>query len=68
MAQPHYTAVVEITKTTPAQPAPSGGGRGLAIPVEREVAEVARLVIRAASVAQLREKVAAHVALVEEVA
>lgn len=64
----HYTAVVEISKTTPAQPAPTGPGRGLAVPTERRVDEVARIIIRASSVAELREKVAAHVALVEEVA
>ncbi|WNN94010.1 hypothetical protein SEA_NITRO_54 [Arthrobacter phage Nitro] len=60
----HFTAVVEIHKTTTT--APPAERYAKAEPASREVAEVAKLVIRAATIESLREKIAAHAALIEE--
>ncbi len=69
MAAEHYTAVVEITKTThtPA-PADPSSRRFQSSPPEsrREVVEVARVVLRAESLERLRDRLGAHVALIEE--
>lgn len=57
----HYTAVLKVhvaeDRTT---------GRGYDAKTERETAEVASVVIRAASLDALRAKLAGHVALIEE--
>ncbi|AYN58535.1 hypothetical protein HOU70_gp54 [Arthrobacter phage Liebe] len=65
MSATHYTAVLEIQRVDTTE------GRtdyGKATPGTRDVAEVARVVIRSASLADLRDKIAAHAALVEDVA
>jgi len=64
----HYTATIEVTRTTrtPSASTSSGYGRGEVRPEpKREVVDVARLVIRADSLETLRDKVGAHVALIE---
>lgn len=70
MSAPHYTAVLEVTKTTPPAP-PTTTYRDSrhpapADPSPRSVSEVARVVIRAASLEALVAKVGAHAALIEE--
>lgn len=64
----HFTAVLTIEKVTatPPTPAPRGGFIDVK-PASREVAEIARLVIRSGDLANLREKIGAHAALIEEV-
>ncbi|UIW13235.1 hypothetical protein SEA_WARDA_53 [Arthrobacter phage Warda] len=62
-ATTHFTAVVEIHKTTTT---PGRTDYGKTTPDSREVAEVAKLVIRAATIESLRDKIAAHAALIEE--
>lgn len=56
----HYTAVLEIKKTTASPPS----SRTMA--TDRDVVDVARIVIRSATLAGLREKIAAHAALIDE--
>lgn len=68
MSDAHYTATIEVTKTTHTAPAtPSGSyGRGEVRPEpKREVIDVARVVIRAESLETLRDKVGRHVELIE---
>lgn len=69
----HYTAVVEVNKTTHTPPPPAPTYRDnraiAAAPTtgpSRDVAEVARLVIRADSLKGLADKLVAHVALLAE--
>jgi hypothetical protein len=64
MTDAHYTAVVEVTRTTPEAPAVADGPFSDRRPAQaRKVDEVARLVIRADSVRELVAKVQAHTAL-----
>ncbi|WGH21577.1 hypothetical protein SEA_ASCELA_54 [Arthrobacter phage Ascela] len=60
----HFTAVVEIHKTTTTAPPTERYAK--AEPVSRVTSDVAKLVIRAATVEALRDKIAAHAALIEE--
>lgn len=62
----HYTAVIEVTKTStaPASPVQYQQRNEQKAPT-REVQDVARIVVRAPELATLQTKVAAHVALIE---
>lgn len=60
----HFTAVLEIHKTTTT--APSTERYAKAEQPSRDVSEVAKLVIRAGTIEALRDKIAAHAALIEE--
>lgn len=65
----HYTAVVTVHRTTHVTPAPSSSyGRNdpRPEPARESVDEIAKVVVRASTVEQLRAKVAAHVELIEE--
>jgi hypothetical protein len=63
----HFTAVVKVTKSVYEDALEPGPGRGMTkVKKEREVLDVANVVIRADSLEKLREKVGAHVALIEE--
>lgn len=64
-AAQHYTAVLEIQRTTVTTPT-SASRYDKAEPPTREVVEVARVVIRSATLEDLREKIAAHAALVDD--
>ena len=71
---PHFTATVDITKTTPpgspASPTATYRHADRLAPAKvasaesREVEQLARLTIRASSLEGLREKLAGHVALI----
>ena len=68
MSDSHYTATIEVTKTThtPATSASGSYGRREVRPdPKREVVDVARVVIRAESLETLRDKVGRHVELIE---
>lgn len=61
----HFTAVLTISQTVP-PPAPLAHDRRHSAPTERpsrDVVEVAKVVVRAESLDALRDKVAAHAAL-----
>lgn len=62
-AAQHYTAVLEIQKVVTTE---ARTDYGKTTPATREVAEVARVVIRSASLAGLRAKIADHAALIED--
>lgn len=67
-AAAHFTATIEVTKTTHTPPAVASAsyGRGEVRPEpKREVVDVARVVIRAESLEALRDKVGRHVELIE---
>lgn len=64
MAPAHFTAMLEVQRVTQA-PDPSYTTRNPASKGEREVAEVARIVVRADTLDALRGKLAAHVALID---
>jgi hypothetical protein len=63
----HYTATVEVRETIPARSTSTTGGyrQPTETKTEREVRDVARVVVRADSIERLREKLAAHVALID---
>lgn len=68
MSGGHYTATVEVRETIPAVETSTSGGYGRPATekkTEREVRDVARVVVRADSIERLREKLAAHVALID---
>lgn len=58
----HFTAVVEINKTSIST---ESGSYGKPDEVNRQVAEVAKLVIRADTLDKLTDKIAVHVDLIE---
>lgn len=67
----HFTATVEITKTTSTPPTPPAytDRRHSSTPIakvdpERSVDQLARFVIRESTLDALRDKVGAHVALI----
>lgn len=62
MSETHFTAVVEIKKTTPKN---VSGTRGVAAD-DRQKVDVARIVVRDTSLAKLTLKVQKHLELVEE--
>jgi hypothetical protein len=65
----HYTAVLKVTRTTPPVPLAASGARHIqASPpkVEREVDELASIIVRADSLVALTAKLTAHVALIDE--
>ncbi|WGH21234.1 hypothetical protein SEA_OBITOO_58 [Arthrobacter phage ObiToo] len=62
-AQGHYTAVLTIERVSVTEARPVGRSE---TQTARAVSEVARVVIRAATLESLREKVAAHAALIED--
>lgn len=65
----HYTATVEVRETIASRDTSTVGGYGAThrteTKTEREVRDVARVVVRADSIERLREKLAAHVALID---
>lgn len=64
-AAQHFTAVLEIHRTTVTTPT-AASRYDKAEPPTREVADVARVVIRSATLAGLQEKIAAHAALIDD--
>lgn len=60
----HYTAVLEIQRTTVSKAESHPYGKDPQ--ATRETGEVVRLVVRADTLAALRDKLAAHVSLVDE--
>lgn len=68
MADQHYTATVEVTRTDPGKPADTDRYGTVRTPAtDREVTEVTRFVARAATVEALRAKLTKFVDLIEEV-
>jgi hypothetical protein len=67
-ASSHFTAVVEVQEVRVTPPSPGRPGpydRQDPTAGSREVVEVARVIVRADDLDTLREKVAAHVALID---
>jgi len=65
MANPRYTATLAIFKTE-TKPAPAQPYSRDTPPPTETSSEVAKIVVRAATLESLRSKVAGHVALIEE--
>ena len=63
----HYTAVIKISQSsTPSSGSHPGSTRLVQSPKERQVTEIANIVIRADSIALLIAKATAHLDLVED--
>lgn len=66
MSDTHYTATLEVTKTEQTKGRSADDyGRGKVEP-SRDVANVARIVVRADDLAALRDKLVKHVELIDE--
>lgn len=63
----HYTALIEITKTSPEKREPTSGYNATPKVTPRSVTEVTRVVVRSTELFKLVEKIKAHVDLVEEI-
>lgn len=62
----HFTAVIRVTKTVETEDNTVTRGTPSAKPTERKVYEVTNLTVRASSLDKLRDKVAAHVQLIDD--
>ena len=62
----HYTATVEVTKTTDAYQPKNPRGYAEGERVDRKVKEVARIVVRGNDLETLKEKLAKHIDLIDD--
>lgn len=65
-ADEHYTATLEVTKTIGPQQPKNARGYDEGPKKERKVTEVARIVVRAEKLADLKTKIAKHVELIDD--
>lgn len=63
----HYTATVEVTKTIGPQQPKNARGYNEGEPTKRKVTEVARVTVRAETMPKLREKLAKHIELIDDI-
>ncbi len=62
----HYTAVIEVTKTTDSYQPKNPRGYNEGNPTERKTKEVARLVVRDDDLERLKQKLAKHIELIDD--
>lgn len=62
----HYTAVVQLEKVTTTEAEIDNYTRQIKTPATREVAEVARIVVRDTDLDRLTERVSQHIDLIED--
>lgn len=62
----HYTAVIEVTKTTEPHQPKNDRGYPEGQVTSREVDQVSKFVIRADNLETLKNRITAHTALIEE--
>lgn len=62
----HYTATIEVTKTTGPQQPKNARGYDEGQPTKRKVTEVARITVRANSIVSLVQKINKHVELIDD--